>query len=156
MDEFSKNANPIAAGVAPAAREHTAPLRAWRRRLLVCAYALIICCRLPSGAAAESTEDESYIRGYVAAILQQEFKMAAPAVTVKGRLITIAGDLSDNDRNKLQGILDKNGHGQYRLVVEEISSVESFPGPRYSCRYSPIPVGRTSRPRTTIISATRP
>ena len=55
--------------------------------------------------------------------------MAAPAVTVEGRLITIAGDLSDNDRKKLQAILDKNGHGQYRLVVEEISSVEPFPGP---------------------------
>ena len=119
----------MAARVAPAAEEHTARLRAWRRRLLVCAYAFVIGCWLQSGAAAESTEDESFIRGYVAAILQQEFKMAAPAVTVKGRLITIAGDLSDNDRKKLQDILDKNGHGQYRLVVEEISSVESFPGP---------------------------
>jgi hypothetical protein len=102
---------------------------AWRRRLLVGACAFIICCWLQSGAAAESTEDESFIRGYVAAILQQEFKMAAPAVTVEGRLITIAGDLSDNDRKKLQAILDKNGHGQYRLVVEEIASVEPFPGP---------------------------
>jgi hypothetical protein len=128
MDEPSANANPMAARVAPAVEEHRAPLRAWRRRLLVCAYAFIICCWLQSGAAAESTEDETFIRGYVAAILQQDFKMAAPAVTVKGRLITIAGDLSDNDRKKLQVILDKNGHGQYRLVVEEISSVEAFPG----------------------------
>jgi hypothetical protein len=129
MDEPSANANPMTARVAPAVEEHMAPLRAWRRRLLVCAYAFIICCWLQSGAAAESTADESFIRGYVAAILQQDFKMTAPAVTVKGRLITIAGDLSDNDRKKLQVILDKNGHGQYRLVVEEISSVEAFPGP---------------------------
>ena len=129
MDEPSANASPMAARVAPAVEEHMAPLRAWRRRLLVCACAFIICCWLQSGAAAESTEDESFIRGYVAAILQQEFKMAAPAVTVEGRLITIAGDLSDNDRKKLQAILDENGHGQYRLVVEDISSVEPFPGP---------------------------
>lgn len=56
--------------------------------------------------AAESA-DESFIHGYVAAILQREFKIAAPAVRVEGRLITIAGGLNDSDRKKVQAILDE-------------------------------------------------
>ena len=102
----------------------------WKRgpRWLLSAAVFTMCCWSQPGLAAESA-DESFIRGYVAAILQQEFKMAAPEVRVEGRLITIAGDLNEDDRNRLQAILDEHGHGQYRLAVEEISSVEAFPGP---------------------------
>lgn len=131
MDEprSKANPNPMAANIAPTVEEQRALYQAWWRWLLACACAFILCSWLQASAAAESTEEESFIRGYVAAVLQQEFNMAAPAVAVEGRLITIAGDLSDNDRERLQAILDKNGHGQYRLVVEEIASVETFPGP---------------------------
>lgn len=98
------------------------------RRWLVGAAVFTICCWSPPGLAAESA-DESFIHGYVAAILQREFKIAAPAVSVEGRLITIAGELNDSDRKKLQAILDEHGYAQYRLVKEEISAVEAFPGP---------------------------
>ena len=100
----------------------------WRRGWLVCAYAVLICCWPKPGAGAEGS-DEGFIRGYVAAILQREFKMTTPAVTVEGRLISVAGDMSDDDRQKLQAILDENGHGDYRVVVETVPWVEPFPGP---------------------------
>jgi hypothetical protein len=114
---------------ASAAAVLTERIRTWRGRVLAGACMLVICCGLHSGAAAQSTEDASFIRGYVSAILQHELKMARPTVTVEGRAITIVGDMSDTDREMLRAILAEHGHGDYRLVVKDTSWVEAFPGP---------------------------
>jgi len=57
-------------------------------------------------AAAVPAADDSYIAGYVAAILEREFRISEPAFDVSGGVVTVyAGALSDVQQDKIASIL---------------------------------------------------
>jgi opacity protein-like surface antigen len=67
--------------------------------------AIVLSARLALAAAAPAPDD-AYIAGYVAAVLEREFRISEPAFDVNGGVVTVyAGTLSDVQQDKIATIL---------------------------------------------------
>lgn len=72
----------------------------------IAAFPLLLFAAERAVAAAPPANDDAYTSGYVAAILEREFKMAKPAFDVRAGVVTVyAGDLTDVQQDKLATVL---------------------------------------------------
>ena len=96
----------------------TSRWRGWSR--LVCGLACIALAVAP-GVAAATPGDDSYIEGYAAAVLEREFRLAAPSMRVQNGVVTVsASDVAGVDRDRIIAAL-----GRIRGVtrVDEVDRV---------------------------------
>lgn len=76
------------------------------RLVRVAAFPLLAFATAATAAAAPRPGDDAYVTGYVAAILEREFKIAEPAFDVTAGVVTVyAGDLTDVQQDKLATVL---------------------------------------------------
>lgn len=82
---------------------------------------------LPLTAAAQ---DDSFIRGYAAAVLQRDFEIAPEAVSVQNGVVTIRADLSDSDRERLTTALGE---------IDGVERVDLLPAETTPSRWTFLP-----------------
>jgi hypothetical protein len=87
-----------------------------RGRLAGAWIALAAWAALACGAAPAGAEDDAFIRGYAAAILQRDFDITPDAVSVLDGVVTVHANLSDVDRARLTTALGQIA-GVRRVVV---------------------------------------
>lgn len=56
-----------------------------------------------------SGEDDSFIRGYAAAVLQRDFEISPEAVSVQNGVVTIRADLSESEQQRVRSALAEIG-----------------------------------------------
>ncbi len=74
------------------------------------ALAAVLAFAVPAGAAAPNrpapTTSDAYIAGYVAAVLEREFRLTGPAFQIQNGVVTVyAGDLNEVQQDKIASIL---------------------------------------------------
>jgi len=89
-------------------------------------------------ASAASAEDDQFIRGYAAAILQRDFNIAADAVSVSAGVVTVRAELSDQERERLTTALTQIS-GVQQVVVSEAEPLPVAPAPSEPSRWAWLP-----------------
>ena len=113
-----------------------------KRRALIAAALM---AALLAVATAASAEDDQFIRGYAAAILQRDFDIAADAVSVSDGVVTVRAELSDQERERLTTALTQIG-GVQRVVVNEADALPVVASPSEPSRWAWLPRRELFRP----------
>lgn len=79
---------------------------------------------------AAAAQDDSFIRGYAAAVLQRDFEIAPDAVSVQNGVVTVRADLSDSERERLTTALRE---------IDGVERVELRPAASAPSRWSFLP-----------------
>jgi len=98
-------------------------------RTTCCALMLALLAASPAAAA---PGDDSYIAGYAAAVLEREFSLSAPSLSVQNGVLSVAAaDLATADRARVVAQLEKIP-GVARVVVLEPGVLAPAPPPSSS------------------------
>lgn len=90
---------------------------------IAAACLLVAVATVPS---ADGQEDDSFIRGYAAAVLQRDFEIKADAVSVKDGVVTVRADLSESEQERLTTAL-RQISGVAQVVVVPGDTAPSAP-----------------------------
>ena len=79
---------------------------------------VLVSCVLIASALAQPAQgqDDTFLRGYAAAVLQRDFQIKPDAVTVENGVVTVRADLSESERERLTTALMQID-GVARVVV---------------------------------------
>lgn len=97
---------------------------------------------LPTAATAAPSDADVFLRGYVAAVLEREFKLVPPSLAVEGGVVTLsATDLAAADRERVVATL-KELRGVARVEVRDAMAPPAPPPPAVGPSTAPAPEER--------------
>jgi len=112
-----------------------------RRRPLTFLALVLLCAAFHPASGFAAPRDDGYVSGYAAAVLERDFRLAAPSLRVEGGVISIdAADLGEADRAAVVSALERI-RGATRVMVVDPIELKGNPGRVPPSPPSPVATG---------------